>query len=132
MFEICSTKIYEVNGIQLHAELWRKRPSYEQNESQVISDLNHLIKLLPDDAKVVLQCHFRPNICRGNQKLAIPNRELIYNALKKFSDNTPNVILWDPSQLIKQDIRILLDSNHFLPNGHYLNFKMLYHSINSI
>lgn len=133
MFEICSTKIYEVNDIQIQCELWRRAPSYEQNESQVISDLNHLVKLLPVGAKVLLQCHFRPNIYREDQNLVIPNRELIYNALKKFSDSNPNVILWDPSQMIKQDKRCIgREGNHFTPHGHSRNFSSLCNLIEDV
>lgn len=134
MFEICSTKIYEVNNIQMQNELWPKRPSYEQSESQIIDDLEHLVNILPENAKVLFQCHFRPNIYEDNPDLAISNREVIYTALKNFSHNNPNIFLWDPSQLLKQDKTCFGgDQNHFsFEHGLEQNFNRLFDIIETV
>jgi hypothetical protein len=133
MFEICSTKIYEVNNIQMQCELWTGPPTYEQSESQIIDDLEHLVNILPENAKVLLQCHFRPNIYGENQNLAIPNRELIYTALKKFSDNNSNIFLWDPSQLLNQDKTCFgNDYTHFSQHGLEQNFNRLFDIIEAV
>jgi len=133
MFEICSTKVYEVNGIQIQHELLKRKPSYQQGGDEIVGDLNHLIDLLPEKANVLLQCHFRPNIYKNAPKAAIRNREVIYNSLKKFSDNKPNVILWDPSQLIKKDRRCIgAEGNHWTPYGHSRNFNNIYDMIKDV
>lgn len=133
MFEICSTKIYEINDIQIQHELLKRNPSYQQDGNQIISDLNYLLSLLPEKANVLFQCHFRPNVYKDNRELAISNRELIYRSLKKFSDGKSNVILWDPSQMIKKDKRCIgAEGNHFTPYGHSRNFYRIYDMIKDV
>ena len=85
----------------------------------------HLLTLLPSNKKIIFQCHFRPNIIYNDKSKAIKNREIIYNILKKLCDNNDQLVLHDPSDIIKNDHSIYDGNTHWNGKGHKKNFNKI-------
>lgn len=129
IFEICSIKIYTKKGFQVQSELTDEYATYEQKEDELYADLMELCNLIPKNKKIVFMCHFRPNIIHNDPKLAIPNRELIFNTLNKFKMNKSNVIIIDPSLFLKDNKKAFDGNLHFTKDGHAAFFNYLINQI---
>ncbi len=141
IFEISSLKIYEKDSYQIHSELQEKKykkykydkygdnnfyqdiKTYTQTPNELMNDLEILRRLVPKNKKIILQCHFRPNIIYDNDLKKVENREIIYNTLISFSNKYKNIYVYDSS--------ILLKSNKNLYDGkvHYIYTKEVYDKI---
>ena len=125
IFEICSIKKYELDGFQVQHELCNNSNNSIQSEEEIYNDLSYLLTLLPSNKKIIFQCHFRPNIILNDENKAIENREIIYNILIRFCNNNDNVLLHDPSDIIKNDHSIYDGGDHWKLKGHIRNFSTI-------
>lgn len=131
IFELCSIKKYELDGFQVQHELCNKHElcnNYKasiQSEQEIYNDLLYLLTLLPSNKKIIFQCHFRPNIIYNDKSKVIKKREIIYNILKKLCDNNDQLVLHDPSDIIKNDHSIYDGKNHWNGKGHKKNFNKI-------
>tara|TARA_B110000208_G_scaffold146802_1_gene177152 strand:+ start:180 stop:794 length:615 start_codon:yes stop_codon:yes gene_type:complete len=129
IFELCSIKKYELDSCQVQDELCKKYKISIQSEQEIYNDLLYLLTLLPSNKKIIFQCHFRPNIIYNDNSKAIKNREMIYNILKKLCDNNDQLVLHDPSNIIKNDHSIYDGHNHWNNKGHEKNFNKILESV---
>jgi hypothetical protein len=119
-------KIYEKNGFQVHHEITSDYVTRKQTYDDLLNDLSILKSLIPEGKKIVFQVHFRPNIIYNDQSQAIPNREEIYNCIKQFCDNTTNCYLYDPSLIIRGNLKFLNGPTHLKKKGHRASFNYMY------
>jgi len=125
IFELCSIKKYELDSFQVQHELCNNYKISIQSEQEIYNDLLYLLTLLPSNKKIIFQCHFRPNIIYNNKSKAIKNREIIYNILKNLCDNNDQLVLHDPSDIIKNDRSLLRGDTHWNDKGHKKNFNKI-------
>ena len=129
IFELCSINKYELDGFQVQHELCDNYNHSIQSEEEIYNDLLYLLTLLPSNKKIIFQCHFRPNIIYNDKSKAIKNREIIYNILKKLCDNNDQLVLHDPSDLIKNDDSLWRmsfgDPFHWSERGLEMNFNKI-------
>jgi hypothetical protein len=91
--------------------------------TETLEKIVEILKLYKPDAKVVFQCHFRPQIISPENGVVIPNRELIHDALSSFVQKLedPSVAFVDPSKAIELDEEAYVheDDNftHFTDKG---------------
>ena len=128
IFEICSLKLYEKDGFQVQYEMSSNYQMREQTSNNLYNDLKKIRKMIPADEKIIFQTHFRYNIIHNNPKLAIKNREIIYQTVKKFCDQNENTFIHDPSVIFIENPNnsFLIDKNHFNPDGFITNFNFIY------
>jgi len=125
IFELCSIKKYELDGFQVQHELCNNYNMSIQSEQEIYNDILYLLTLLPSNKKIIFQCHFRPNIIYNDKSKAIKNREMIYNILKKICDNNDQLVLHDPSDIIKNDNSIYDGNTHWNKKGHEKHFNKI-------
>jgi len=130
LFEICSLKIYEKDGFQIQCELTNDNYLREQTKQEIINDLEELYNLIPKGKRIIFQCHFRQNIIHNNPAKKIENREIIYSALIEFQKTHNNVIVCDPSDLVKNNLQYYDGDKHFWESGHLAFFEVLLNLIN--
>ncbi len=132
IFEVSSLKIFEMNGFQIQEDLaWKKLNSEKitnsvQNSNDLLKDLEILHSLISPAKKIIFQCHFRPNIIYGDNKLAVANREIIYETLIHFSKMHKNVFIIDPSIFLQENIDCYDGNLHFTSIGNVKYAEYLY------
>jgi hypothetical protein len=130
IFEICSIKIYEKDTYQVQSELVNENISYKiQTKEELINDLKILIGMVPKNKTIIFQSHFRPNIIYNDESKKIEHREIIFESLKEISNQYSNVIIYDPSEIIKTDISYFDGQTHFTKKGFEKNFISLINKI---
>lgn len=135
IFEISSLKTYLYKNYYVQYEQYHNNIPYEceltiQNKDDLLNDLNILISFIPNNKKIVFQCNFRPNIIHNDESLKIPNRELIYETLIKFAKNKNNILIYDPSILIKENLSYIDENYIFTDIGYTKSFEYLYNLLN--
>lgn len=125
IFEICSVKLYTLNGYQVHIGMSGLKTYTLQTNEQLIEDLKEIRDIIPYEKKIIFQCHFRPNIIYNNPNKSIKNREQIYEAIYKFCQDNINVYIYDPSVILRENNNLFDGKDHFNLNGyikshHYL------------
>ena len=121
-----------MNGFQIQEDLaWKKLNSEKitnsvQNSDGLLKDLEILHNLISPAKKIIFQCHFRPNIIYGDNKLAVVNREIIYETLIHFSKMHKNVFIIDPSIFVKENIDCYDGNLHFTSIGNVKYAEYLY------
>lgn len=131
MFEICSMKLYERDGYQVQFELTDDYTMARQTVDDLVRDLETLVGMVPAGRRIVFQSHFRPQIVSGALSDAdgggrVQSREDIFHALRLVASRHANVLVHDPSELIRADRAMLGDPTHFSPMGYQKNFAHVY------
>jgi len=131
LFEICSLKLYTIDSYQVQHELFPHREypkKYEtviQTAKELDSDLYELLKLIPENKKVLFQINFTNGI---------ESRLVIKDTILKFVLNHENCKLYDPTILFCDYPKelILYDETHFNKKGHLLSFMYIYNNFLNI
>lgn len=126
IFEICSLNLYKNNEFEVQSELTEDYTSILQTDAELLEDLNTIRGLIPINAKLVLQVHFRPNIIYNDESLAIENREVIYNVINTFCGQNENTFIYDPSILLQTDPSLFDGENSFTQEGYKSSYKYIY------
>jgi len=127
IFEICSLKLYRMNGFEVQHELTGKFDDYIlQSKEDLIEDLHTIRKMIPPHKKILFQTHFRPNIIYNDDNRVIEKRELIYNVINDFCKKNENTYLYDPSILLQSDHSLFDGDTHFYDHGLIKSFEFLY------
>lgn len=132
VFEICSMKLYERDGFQLQHELVTNQKHVTmQSTDELQQGLYTLIDMLPPNAHVLFQCHFRPQVIQSGAN-AVPNREHIYETLRSVCDSTERAHLHDPSEMLAQDPTLYDRDTHFNHNGHVRHSQIIFKKITDL
>ena len=97
--EIESKIISVVDKIHSLKKLVERTEELENKLDELIYDLRELVNLVKKP--IIFQTHVRPNIIFNDDKLKIVNREIIYNACKQIEKEFDNIVVYDPSEIIK-------------------------------
>jgi len=127
-FEICSLKLHEKDGYQVHYELTNDYKMLLQSEDDLYNDLKILQNLIPKGKKIIFQTHFRPNIIYDDISQIIDKREIIYNVVNNLCNTNDNVYLYDPSIILKTDKTLFDGDTHFTEIGYETSFNYIYHN----
>jgi hypothetical protein len=129
-FEICSLKLYERDGFQIHYELTKDYSMRIQTKEELYNDIKTLISMIPEGKPILLQSHFRPHIIFNDPTKSIESREIIYDTFINIQTEYPDrIIIHDPSDFIKSNHALLHDDMHFTEWGHDINFNYLHWKI---
>lgn len=133
LFEICSLKLYRHSGYEIQYELKNdQEQTYTlQSEAELLADLHTIRQIIPPNKKILFQTHFRPNIIHNDETKMINNREVIYNVINQFCEETENTFIYDPSILIQQNHAFFDGNVHFTQSGYIESFKYLCNNIYS-
>jgi hypothetical protein len=126
IFEVCSLKIYNIDGYEVSYQHTNKYKYREQTEQEIYDDLIKIRSIIPLDKHIVIQGHFRPQIVYGSDHSPIAKREIICNAINHFINDSKNVSLCDPSYFLKDNQDCTDDDIHFNDIGHIKFFDYLY------
>lgn len=116
VFEICSTKLYELNDHQVQTELAPDVPvAHTMTEDEIVADLMEL-KSLVDGRPIILVPHFRPHLYGRGE--VIECRETIFKAIVRYCEISGDTFV-DPSDLIKERgyTTVCSDLTHWNGNG---------------
>jgi len=121
LIEICSRKNYKVDFYGINEEILledcinddNKTPYNKDSFEDIYKDIDILCNLLPKGSKIILQTHFRLDIITGDLKNVIESREIIYNAVKKYCEDNPEIKHFDPSFLLRDNREYMQDNEHF-------------------
>jgi hypothetical protein len=124
IFEICSLKLYRKDNYEVQYELTTDYEYSEQSKEDLLNDLQKIRNQV--NGKILFQCHFRPNIIYNDPSRMIQKREIIYETLKYFCDQTPNTYLYDPSVFLQKNPQFFDGDTHFTADGNIEGFKHMY------
>ena len=140
IYKDCDYYIFEIDSLNYVVEnddfvLLEKFDTIECEEktltaSDLSNDLKTIRALIPSDKKIIFQTPFRYNIIHNDDSLAINEREVIYETIKTFCENTKNAncLIYDPSVVIKENASYLYNGNDFTPEGLADSWKYIYNN----
>ena len=126
IFEISSIKIYKHDNFYVQYELTNTYETQLQTEEDLLNDLYILRNLISANIPIIFQTHFRPNIIYNNLSKTIEKREMIYNVLNKFSQESKYIYIYDPSIILKSNNSLFDGDVHFTLDGYIKSFDYLY------
>jgi hypothetical protein len=126
LFEICSLKLYRNSGFEVQFELMNDKTYMLQTETELLADLHTIRAMIPSNKKILFQTHFRPNIIHNDPSKTIEQREVIYNVVNKFCEETENTFMYDPSILIRQNHSLFDGDVHFTLSGYAESFQYIF------
>jgi hypothetical protein len=125
IFEVCSLKIYNIDGYEVSYQHTNKYKYREQTEQEIYDDLVKIRNIIPSEKHIVIQGHFRPQIVYGSERKPIAKREIIFGAVNRFITDSENVSFCDPSDFLKDNQDCTDDDVHFNNEGHIKFFNYL-------
>ena len=89
----------------------------KQNKNEIINDLNKICEILKEK-KIILVPHVNAKVINNTTKklFNIPERVIICDTLKEFSELYNNIYYFNPMDYLKDDYKSIFTENS---NGHY-------------